>query len=151
MPDAAPKSSDLHRFVAAQQPIYAQALHELQQGKKQSHWMWFVFPQLAGLGTSEMARKYALSGLHEATGYLAHPVLGPRLCECCAALLALAGSDARAVMGSPDDMKLRSSTTLFSLVPAAPPVFRQVLEKFFAGEPDPRTLQLLNASAPPPR
>ena len=135
---------DLGRFVAAQDSggSYAQALREVRAGRKRSHWMWWVFPQLAGLGRSATSREYGLAGLGEARAYLAHPVLGPRLRECVAALLALDEPDPVAVMGGIDAVKLRSSMTLFALAAddedAAP--FRAVLDRYFGGERDPHTL-----------
>ena len=108
--------------------------------------MWFIFPQLAGLGSSAMAQRYAIENLREAEAYLGHPVLGPRLIECCNALLTVEGKTAHDILDSPDDMKLRSSMTLFAQTPGALRVFRQVLEKFYDGEPDARTLDLLGLS-----
>ena len=138
---------DLDRFVAAQVGTYDRALQELKAGAKRSHWMWFIFPQIAGLGHSEMARRYAITGPGEATAYLQHPMLGPRLEACAAALLPWANRSARDIMGSPDDMKLRSSMTLFvyvapELAPARE-VFTQVLDAFFQGAADERTLKLM--------
>lgn len=133
---------DLSRFVSAQEPLYAQALAELQRGRKVSHWMWFVFPQIAGLGSSAMAQRYAISGIEETRAYLAHPVLGVRLRECCAALLAVEGRSAYEILGSPDDMKLKSSMTLFDLVEPRS-VFVEVLGRYYRGQPDKRTLELL--------
>jgi uncharacterized protein (DUF1810 family) len=133
---------DLQRFVAAQDRsgVYAQALRELRAGRKQSHWMWFVFPQVAGLGHSSMARIYALSGLDEARAYLAHPVLGPRLVECSTALLDLGGRDPVTVFGGIDAQKLRSSMTLFEAAAGdEQPVFGSVLDHYFAGERDEAT------------
>ena len=134
----------LERFIAAQDRgrTYEMALDELRSGRKRSHWMWFVFPQVAGLGRSEAARYYALSGLDEAQGYLAHPVLGQRLVECTAALVDLATSDPVAVMGETDAQKLRSSMTLFlhAADPSQRAPFRAVLEKFFLGTEDQATL-----------
>jgi uncharacterized protein (DUF1810 family) len=133
---------NLQRFVEAQQHTFAQALEELRAGKKQSHWMWFVFPQLAGLGRSATAQYYALSSFAEAAAYLAHPVLGPRLRECTHALLAWAGRrSAEEILGPVDAMKLRSSLTLFDHV-APGKMFAQALDAFFDG-PDERTLALL--------
>jgi uncharacterized protein (DUF1810 family) len=131
----------LARFVAAHDAggTYAAALAELHAGRKRSHWMWFVFPQVAGLGRSGMAQRYAIGSLDEARAYLAHPVLGPRLHECAQALLALPTTSAEAVLGGVDAMKLRSSMTLFALAAPEEPVFRQVLERFFGGEEDPET------------
>jgi uncharacterized protein (DUF1810 family) len=135
---------DLSRFLSAQESVFETALRELRQGRKASHWMWFIFPQLDGLGTSSMAKKYAISGLEEARAYLRHPVLGPRLLECCRAILSVEGKSASEIMGYPDDMKLRSSMTLFSLVDGSPSEFREVLSKVFEGKPDQRTRQLLS-------
>lgn len=134
---------DLSRFVAAQAGIYEQALAELQQGKKRSHWMWFIFPQIAGLGTSSTARFYALSGGDEARAYLAHPVLGPRLTACSAALLPHTGRTAAEIFGSPDDLKLRSSLTLFAAVSDTGSLFSRLLTQYYDGQPDPATLQRL--------
>lgn len=134
---------NLERFVTAQQSVYPQVVKELQNGKKTSHWMWFIFPQLQGLGHSSMAQKYAISDLDEATDYLAHPVLGQRLQELGDILLGIDDKSAHAIFGSPDDMKLHSSLTLFSLVPNSPPMFRQLLDKYFDGELDKNTQNLL--------
>jgi len=134
----------MERFLSAQGSDYATALAEIRRGRKQSHWMWYIFPQIQGLGHSPMAQHYAIRDLAEATEYLAHPVLGPRLVEISRALLALPGSDATAVMGSPDDMKLRSCMTLFSLVPGADAVFSEVLTKFFKSKPDERTVDIVH-------
>lgn len=136
---------DLERFVRAQDEggTYARALEELSAGRKTSHWMWFVFPQLDGLGRSATARAYAVSGLEEARAYLAHPVLGPRLRECCEALLAVEGRTAEQVLGSVDAMKLRSSMTLFARSAPDETLFETVLERYFAGEPDAATDELL--------
>ena len=136
---------DLERFVAAQRGDYATALRELQRGAKRSHWMWYIFPQVAGLGSSGMSRRYAIKSRREAEAYLAHPVLGPRLIECTQALLALEGKSAREVMGSPDDLKLRSAMTLFATVAAAGSPFAAVLERYFGGEGDARTSDYLAA------
>jgi uncharacterized protein (DUF1810 family) len=135
----------LERFVSAQDAggTYEQALAELRQGRKTSHWMWFVFPQVAGLGRSPTAQFYALSGLAEAQAYVAHPVLGPRLRECATALTELPGSDPAAVLGPVDALKLRSSMTLFAEADPAEPVYAAVLDRYFAGAPDESTLQLL--------
>ena len=137
---------DLERFVAAQDEggSYDAALAELRAGRKRTHWMWFVFPQLSGLGRSAMAQRYALAGLDEARAYLAHPVLGPRLLACASALLELGTADAEAVLGPVDAQKLRSSATLFAAA-AAPeqPVFEQLLDRFFGGEHDEATTSRL--------
>jgi uncharacterized protein (DUF1810 family) len=136
---------DLHRFLAAQDEggTYRQALGELHAGCKRSHWMWFVFPQLAGLGHSAMARTYAISGVGEARAYLRHPVLGPRLRECLQALIALDSSDPVAVFGQVDAVKLRSSLTLFAVADPDEDSCRAVLGKYYDGKPDPMTLQML--------
>ena len=134
-------SHDLERFVRAQDDrgTYDQALRELRAGRKTSHWMWFVFPQVAGLGRSEMAQAYAISGTDEARAYLDHPVLGERLRECCRALLDLDTDDAEQVLGGIDAVKLRSSMTLFARADPDERLFTEVLEKFFGGEADPAT------------
>jgi len=141
-----PDTYDLKRFVDAQASVYSGALEELRAGRKRSHWMWFIFSQVAGLGMSSTSRHYAIQSLDAARAYLDHPILGPRLVECCEALLALDGRTASEIFGYPDDMKLRSSMTLFAAVPGSPVVFRAVLKKYFAGEPDERTLGLIDAS-----
>ncbi|WP_320937389.1 DUF1810 domain-containing protein [Enterocloster lavalensis] len=136
----------LERFVQAQADSYARALREIKSGRKTSHWMWYIFPQLSGLGHSQTARYYAIRDRAEAEAYLAHPVLGKRLLEISSELLKLESSDATAVMGWPDDLKLKSSMTLFSLV-SREPVFRQVLEKYFRGEEDAYTVQAISRQA----
>ncbi|AHL76318.1 calpastatin [Stutzerimonas stutzeri] len=135
---------DLQRFVEAQATVYERALAELKAGLKQSHWMWFVFPQIAGLGHSDMARRYAISGAEEAKAYLEHSLLGPRLEECAQALLEHAGRPARRILGSPDDMKLHSSMTLFATVAPERTVFQAVLDAFYAARPDTATLSRLD-------
>ena len=135
---------NLERFIDAQRSDYAAALREIKSGKKQGHWMWYIFPQLLGLGYTSTSVTYAIKDLDEAAAYLGHPVLGGRLVEICNALLELDDNDAHKVFGSPDDLKLRSSMTLFSLVPGANAVFQAVLIKFFNGKADEKTLQLLN-------
>ncbi|ARK09644.1 DUF1810 domain-containing protein [Fibrivirga algicola] len=135
--------TDLSRFVDAQANNYADALAEIRNGRKTSHWMWYVFPQLTGLGFSSTARFYGLNTLHEAVDYLNHPVLGPRLIDIATAMVHVDGKTANQILGSPDDMKLRSSMTLFSLVPNTNPVFQAVLDKYYNGAPDPKTLALL--------
>jgi len=134
---------NLERFVSAQRGSYETALKELRNGQKVSHWMWFVFPQVAGLGSSAMADRYAIRSRREALAYLAHPVLGPRLVECSNALLQLKGRTAEEVMGYPDDLKLRSSMTLFAAVSPADSPFQKVLETYFSGVPDNRTTAFL--------
>ena len=136
---------DLQRFVDAQDAgrTYEQALSELRAGRKHSHWVWFVFPQITGLGSSPMAREYAISGRAEATAYLAHPVLGPRLLECARALTELPGSDPEVVLGGIDAMKIRSSMTLFAAVAPDEPLFGEVLHQYYGGQGDPATTGLL--------
>jgi len=140
-----PDPFDLARFVDAQDSggTYDQALGELRAGRKHSHWMWFVFPQIAGLGHSPMAQHYAISGLPEARAYLAHPVLGRRLVECARTLTGLAETDAVRVLGPVDAQKLRSSMTLFALAAPEEPVFRGVLDHWFAGVEDEATTSRL--------
>jgi uncharacterized protein (DUF1810 family) len=138
---------DLDRFVRAQEGQYAQALAELHAGRKRTHWMWFIFPQLDGLGSSAMARRYAIGDLEEARAYLAHPLLGPRLVACAEALLAVQGRSARDILGMPDDLKLRSCATLFAEVSPSDSVFHHLIEIYFGGAPDARTLTLLGLSA----
>ncbi|EYD75197.1 hypothetical protein Rumeso_03293 [Rubellimicrobium mesophilum DSM 19309] len=131
--------ADLERFVAAQEGSYATALEELGRGRKESHWMWWIFPQLASLGRSGTAKAYGIADLAEAEAYLAHPVLGPRLVEAARAMLMHRGQSPIAVLGGIDALKLRSSATLFAAVPGADAVFREVLETFYGGEADPLT------------
>ena len=133
----------LQRFISAQANDYETALKEIKSGRKRSHWMWFIFPQIDGLGFSSMAQRYAIKDLNEAIQYLKHPMLGSRLVEISKALLGLPGNNATTIMGSPDDLKLHSSMTLFSLVPDADPVFDAVLKKFFNGQKDNGTLRLI--------
>jgi len=133
---------DLERFVEAQAPVYPRVLAELRQGRKQSHWMWFIFPQLTGLGHSAMAQRYAISSRAEAAAYLGHAVLGPRLCECTALVNAVEGQTIREILGSPDDLKFHSSMTLFAVV-SSNPEFAAAIGKFYAGTPDRNTLELL--------
>lgn len=139
---------DLHRFVDAQAPVYAQALAELRRGRKESHWMWFVFPQLAGLGRSGMTRFYAIGSLDEARAYLAHPLLGPRLGECTAAVLLHPEQSAEAIFGSIDAMKFRSSMTLFEAASDGAGTFGQAIDSFFGGTRDAATLALLAGEGP---
>jgi len=133
---------DLQRFVAAQDPVIDTVRAELRAGRKQTHWMWFVFPQLAALGHSTMARRYGLASLAQARAYWAHPVLGPRLRECCELLLEAGESDIHAILGAPDDLKFRSCLTLFERAAPQEPVFGACLARFYGAEPDPRTLAL---------
>jgi len=132
----------LDRFVEAQEGVHDRALGEIRAGRKQTHWMWFVFPQIRGLGSSPMAQKYAIGSLDEARAYLEHPVLGPRLFACAEAALAVPGRTASDIFGSPDDVKLRSSATLFERA-GGRDVFARLLERFFAGERDAATLERL--------
>ena len=134
---------DLERFVEAQaSPVYPRVLSELRQGRKQSHWMWFIFPQLAGLGHSLMAQRFALRSRDEAVAYLRHGVLGPRLSECTALVNAVEGRTIREILGSPDDLKFGSSMTLFAAV-SSNPEFAAAIAKFYGGTPDRKTLELL--------
>jgi uncharacterized protein (DUF1810 family) len=134
---------DLQRFVQAQERNYAQALAEIRRGQKETHWMWYVFPQLAGLGFSGTSKRYAIKSLDEAAAYLRHPLLGSRLRECVAALLAIEGLSAAEIFGWPDDLKLRSCATLFVRVSPPEPLFQQLLDRYFDGRPDTKTLNLL--------
>lgn len=134
---------DLARFLDAQAHHYDQALSEIRSGRKRSHWMWFIFPQFDGLGFSAMSQRYAIKSRAEAEAYLAHPILGPRLVESATAALAIEGRSVLDVFGSPDDMKLRSSATLFASVSPDGSVFSQLLDRHFHGEPDQLTLRLL--------
>ncbi len=129
--------------MEAQENDYQAAFAEIKRGKKQTHWMWYIFPQIRGLGYSETSRYYAIKDLDEAKEYLAHPVLGTRLIRICNKLLTLESTDAQQIFGSPDDKKLRSSMTLFALVPGSDEVFNKVLQKFFQGQQDPQTIALL--------
>ena len=133
---------DLERFVRAQDPVFRDVQGELARGRKQTHWMWFVFPQIAGLGFSTMSQRYAIGSRAEARAYLAHPVLGPRLIECTTLVLAVGGRTINAILGAPDDAKFRSSMTLFGAV-SDEPVFDQALARSFAGERDGATLEML--------
>ena len=133
---------DLQRFLDAQAPIYARVVAELRRAQKQTHWMWFVFPQLAGLGHSAMAQRFAIASREEAVAYLGHGVLGPRLRECTALVTAVEGRTAREILGSPDDLKFQSSMTLFGAA-SSDPEFSAAIAKFYGGRPDQRTLDLL--------
>jgi len=146
----APTPSDpfeLVRFVEAQDDVIDEVRAELSAGRKASHWMWYVFPQIAGLGSSIMAQGYAIRGRREAQAYLAHPVLGPRLRELTALVTSIQGKTAHDIFGSPDDLKFRSCVTLFAAIAPREAVFRQALDRFFDGQDDQKTLELL-ASAP---
>ncbi|MFA0812409.1 DUF1810 domain-containing protein [Microbulbifer epialgicus] len=134
---------NLARFVEAQRNSYETALAELQRGKKRSHWMWYIFPQIVGLGHSAMAQQYGVKTLGEAKAYLDHPQLGKRLKECCDTLLEIQDRTAHQVFGSPDDMKLKSCMTLFALASGSGNIFEKVLQKYYQGQKDPRTLEIL--------
>ncbi|MEJ5314393.1 MAG: DUF1810 domain-containing protein [Anaerolinea sp.] len=134
---------NLERFVQAQEGVYAQALSEIRAGEKRTHWMWFIFPQALGLGFSPLSQYYGIRSLDEAQAYLAHPVLGARLRECFEALLRLEGRSAHQIFGSPDDWKLRSCATLFALISSPGSVFHQVLDRYFDGHMDDRTIALM--------
>jgi uncharacterized protein (DUF1810 family) len=136
---------DLERFVKAQEPDFANALAELRAGRKRSHWIWYVFPQLRGLGVSYISHQYGITGLDEARAYLGHQVLGPRLRESAEVLLTIEGASAHDIFGSPDDIKLRSSATLFACASPPASTFEQVLAKYFDGVPDSATLRLLES------
>jgi uncharacterized protein (DUF1810 family) len=136
---------DLHRFIDAQNGIYEHALAELRAGRKRSHWMWFIFPQIAGLGTSSMAEKYAIRSAEEASAYLADPILGSRLLRCVEAVLSVNGRSAHDIMGSPDDLKLRSSMTLFAAVSDHGSPFHKAIDRFYDGKFDERTISILSA------
>ena len=137
----------LDRFIAAQRTSYERARAELERGEKRSHWMWFIFPQVEGLGSSPASRRYSIKSAAEAKAYLEHPVLGPRLLECAAAALAVDGRSALEIFGSPDHLKLRSSASLFAHVSPAGSVFHRLLDKYFQGEIDQVTLRLLDETA----
>lgn len=135
--------NNLERFIDAQEGAYRVALSEIQNGRKQSHWMWYIFPQIQGLGFSQTSRFYAIKDINEADEYLKHPVLGSRLVQICNELLKLKSDDANKIFGSPDDVKLLSSMTLFSSLENTNPVFQSVLEKFFNGTKDSKTLRII--------
>ena len=133
---------DLNRFLKAQEDDYAQALAELRGGRKYSHWMWFICPQFDGLGFSSTSKFYSIKSIAEAKAYLSHPVLGPRLLECAEAVMSVEGRTAHDIFGSPDDMKLKSCATLFASVSSAGSVFHHLLDKYFHGERDGKTIEL---------
>jgi uncharacterized protein (DUF1810 family) len=137
--------NDLQRFLDAQKEDFAIALAEIRRGRKQSHWMWYIFPQIAGLGFSSTSKFYAIKDRQEAEAYLRHPILGARLIEISAVLLEIEGKTAYQIFGSPDDLKLKSSMTLFGSLENTDPVFEKVLDKYFAGARDMQTLELLDA------
>jgi uncharacterized protein (DUF1810 family) len=136
---------DLRRFVQAQEGDYDRALSEIAAGRKRTHWMWYVFPQIDGLGFSATAKRYAIKSLEEARTYLAHPILGPRLVECAEAAVRVEGRSAKDIFGSPDDMKLQSCATLFACVSPADSVFDRLFAKYYKGERDASTLRLLGS------
>ena len=137
---------DLERFVQAQAHDFEIALAEITSGRKRSHWMWYIFPQFTGLGFSAMSQRYAIRSVAEAQAYLSHPMLGPRLMQCCEALLAVTGRSAHEIFDSPDDMKLQSCATLFASVTPADSVFAHVLARYFSGQRDQKTLDLLSVA-----
>ena len=139
-----PDPHNLSRFTSAQEATYETALAELRNGRKQTHWMWFIFPQVEGLGSSSTSRHYAIKSADEAREYLDHPVLGARLLECAQALLAIEGRSASQIFGFPDDLKLKSSMTLFAHIAGSASVFARVLDKYFAGGRDEKTLEILS-------
>jgi uncharacterized protein (DUF1810 family) len=137
---AADDRFQLQRFVDAQEPVYETVLVELRAGRKRGHWMWFIFPQIVGLGRSAIAQRFALASLEEASAYLAHPVLGRRLRECAMLVAGISGRSITEIFGNPDDMKFRSSMTLFARAGPDEPIFATCLRQYFGGEPDPQTL-----------
>jgi len=138
---------DLRRFVTAQEEVYATVLSELRSGHKETHWMWFIFPQIDGLAMSQTSKHFAIKNIDEARQYLDHPLLGPRLIECSEAVLAIEDGSAEDIFGYPDDLKLWSSMTLFSAITGPGSVFRSVLDKYFQGKTDERSLRILNGQA----
>jgi uncharacterized protein (DUF1810 family) len=143
-------AADLHnlkRFLEAQERVYTQALSEVRDGRKRSHWMWYIFPQYDGLGFSSTSKRYAIKSIAEAEAYLRHPILGPRLVECCEAAISVEGRSAAEVFGSPDDMKLRSCATLFAAVSPADSVFERLLDRYFQGMRDNTTLRLMGGAS----
>jgi uncharacterized protein (DUF1810 family) len=138
---------DLKRFLQAQECVYTQALSEVRDGRKRSHWMWYIFPQYDGLGLSSTSTRYAIKSVAEAEAYLRHPILGPRLVECCEAAISVEGLSATEVFGSPDDMKLRSCATLFASVSSAGSVFERLLDRYFQGARDNTTLRLIGGAS----
>jgi uncharacterized protein (DUF1810 family) len=146
-PHGAADPFNLERFVQAQEEDSGQALSEISRGRKRSHWMWYIFPQFEGLGVSSTSRRYSVKSVAEAKAYLAHPVLGPRLVECAEAALRVEGLSAVEIFGSPDDMKLRSCATLFGFVSSEGSVFHRVIDRYFHGQRDDRTLRLIGLDA----
>ncbi len=141
--DEADDPHDLNRFLIAQEGVYEQALAELKDGRKRTHWMWFIFPQIEGLGSSPTARRYAIKGMDEAGAYLVHPKLGARLVECTEAVLGLRGGSVSEIFGYPDDLKFRSSMTLFEKIAGPGSVFSSALDRYCHGERDSSTLRLI--------
>ena len=139
---------NLNRFVEAQNPVYGRVCEELRKGRKTSHWMWFIFPQIAGLGFSSMSRRFAISSMDEARAYLDHPVLGPRLVECTKLVCAIPQKTIREILGSPDDMKLRSCMTLFSQAADQDNIFEDALKRYFSGQFDTLTLERIQGNPP---
>ncbi|QJD95806.1 DUF1810 domain-containing protein [Mucilaginibacter robiniae] len=137
------QQNGLQRFIDAQKSDYDTALAEVKQGHKRSHWMWYIFPQIQGLGFSEASRYYGIKDINEAEAYYKNPVLGSRLVQICEELLKLPSSSAHQILGSPDDLKLRSCITLFAALPDASSVFKELLRKFFSGQPDAQTLKII--------
>jgi uncharacterized protein (DUF1810 family) len=137
---------DLNRFLRAQESHYARALEEIQWGQKRSHWMWYILPQFDGLGQSSTSKKYSIKSVAEAKAYLAHPVLGSRLIECCEAALKIEGRSVHTIFGSPDDLKLKSCATLFAHTSPRGSVFELLLDKYFDGDRDQKTLRLMGAA-----
>jgi uncharacterized protein (DUF1810 family) len=140
-----PDPFNLNRFVRAQEPVIGQVLHELRAGRKDSHWMWFVFPQIRGLGSSSMAQRYAIASREEARAYHEHAVLGARLRQCTQLVLAIERRGAEQIFGYPDDLKFRSCMTLFAHAVPEEPMYREALRRYFAGRPDPRSLEMPGA------
>jgi uncharacterized protein (DUF1810 family) len=145
--DETPDPYDLQRFVAAQSEVYSSVCAELDSGRKVTHWMWFIFPQVRGLGQSPTSRRFAISSLEEARAYLEHPVLGPRLRDCTQRVQRLEGRTARQIFGSPDDLKFRSCLTLFAHASGHEPLFEAALRRYYGGEYDDRTVELVRRSA----
>jgi uncharacterized protein (DUF1810 family) len=137
---------DLDRFARAQEGDYDRALSEIKSGRKRSHWMWYIFPQFDGLGFSSTARRYSIKSVPEAKAYLRHPVLGPRLTECAGAVLSVEGRSAHEIFGSPDDLKLHSCATLFACVSPGGSLFHRLLDQYFQGQLDPKTVELLGTA-----
>jgi len=134
---------NLSRFIDAQEDVYTDVLDELKRGKKTGHWMWFIFPQMEGLGHSPMSERFSISCINEAKVYIEHPVLGPRLLECVALVMKVEGRSAEQIFGYPDDLKFRSCMTLFSIVDEADSIYQCALDRFFDGKPDPKTLKAM--------